>query len=337
MAKNLGFEDIKKEIRAGNFAPVYLFHGEEPFFIDQLTELIINRAVEEASRDFDQSIFYGMDTDVRSVIAACKRFPMMSPRQLVVVREANNMKQLDELAEYVKKSLKTTILVINYKNGKIDGRKKLAAECGKQGIVFESAKLRDYQIPSFINNYLNARKVKIDPKSTQLLTEYLGADLSKLTNALEKLFISLPKDNPAINAALIEQNIGISKDYNVYELQSAVANKDILKANRIVKYFGENDDKNLTPAINAMFGFFSNLMICHYEKNKTKQALMSVFGFRFEVQINDYMTALRLYSPTKTMQAISLLREFDARSKGFKSPSSVKESLLKELVFKIMH
>ena len=332
------FEEIKDNIQKGNFFPVYLFQGEEAYYIDQLTDMLIETVLDDSDRDFNQYIFYGLDSDVATIINTCKRFPMMSERQLVVVKEAQGLKNIDDLVHYVTQPLHSTILVINVKNGKLDGRKKLTGEIGKTGVVFESKKLYENQIPPFITSYLRERKVKIDVKSAQLLTDYLGNDLSKLTNELEKLILLLSKDNPVINTELIEQNIGISKDYNNFELQKALANKDILTANRIALYFDQNPKNNpLILTLATLFSFFSNLMICHYEKNKAKSNLMKILGFWSDIQMNDYIAALQHYKPGKTMQIISLIREFDARSKGVNNVSIPDGILLKELIYKIMH
>ena len=332
------FEEIRDNIQKGNFFPVYLFQGEEAYYIDQLTDMLIETVLDDSDRDFNQYIFYGLDSDVATIINTCKRFPMMSERQLVVVKEAQGLKNIDDLVHYVTQPLHSTILVINVKNGKLDGRKKLTGEIGKTGVVFESKKLYENQIPSFITSYLRERKVKIDVKSAQLLTDYLGNDLSKLTNELEKLILLLSKDNPVINTELIEQNIGISKDYNNFELQKALANKDILTANRIALYFDQNPKNNpLILTLATLFSFFSNLMICHYEKNKAKSNLMKILGFWSDIQMNDYIAALQYYKPGKTMQIISLIREFDARSKGVNNVSIPDGILLKELIYKIMH
>jgi len=338
MAKESGFDEIKRSILSKNFAPVYLFQGEEAYYIDQLTDLLIENVLDDSERDFNQYIFYGIDSDTGSIINTCKRFPMMAERQLVIVKEAQGLKNIDDLTHYVTQPLQSTILVINFKHGKLDGRKKLSGEIGKIGVMFESKQLYDNQIPTFIVSYLQKRKVKIDMKSAQLLTDYLGNDLSKLTNELEKLILLLSMENPVITSELIAQNTGISKDYNNFELQKALANKDILKANRIALYFEQNPKNNpIIPTLAALFSFFSNLMICHYENNKTESNLMAVLGFRFPFQIFDYMAALRNYKPGKTMQIVSLIREFDARSKGVNNSSIPDGSLLKELLYKIMH
>ena len=338
MAKELKLEELQENIQNGNFCPVYLFQGEEAYYIDQLTDLLIEKVLDDSERDFNQYVFYGMDTDVGTIINTCKRFPMMSERQLVVVKEAQGLKNIDDLVHYVKQPLHSTILVINFKHGKLDGRKKLSGEIGKTGIVFESKKPYENQIPAFITTYLRKRNVKIDVKSAQMLTDYLGNDLSKLTNELEKLILILPKEKAVITSELIEQNIGISKDYNNFELQKALANKDILKANRIALYFEQNPKNNPIQQSSAiLFTFFSNLMICHYENNKSKPNLMAVLGFRSDIQIDDYIPALKNYKPGKTMQIISLIRECDARSKGVGNSSIPDGYLLKELVYKIMH
>jgi len=338
MAKELKFEEIQNSIQKGNFAPAYLFQGDEAYYIDRLTDLLIEKVLDDSERDFNQYIFYGMDSDVGTVINTCKRFPMMAERQLVIIKEAQGLKNIDDLVHYVKQPLHSTILVINFKHGKLDGRKKLSGEIAKTGIVFESKKLYDNQIPAFITTYLHKKKVAIDGKSAQMLTDYLGNNLNKLTNELEKLILLLNKEKAVITSELIEQNIGISKDYNNFELQKALANKDILKANRIALYYEQNPKNNpLILTLAALFNFFSNLMICHYEKDKSKSNLMALLGFRFDMQIADYLSAMQNYKPLKTMQIISLIRECDARSKGVNNASIPDGSLFKELIYKIMH
>ena len=338
MAKDLKFEEIQDGIKKGNFSPVYLFQGEEAYYIDQLTDLLIEKVLDDSERDFNQYIFYGMDSDVGTIINTCKRFPMMAERQLVVVKEAQGLKNIDDLVHYVTHPLRSTILAINFKHGKLDGRKKLSGEIAKTGIVFESKKLYDNQIPNFITAYLREKKVGIDGKSAQMLTDYLGNDLGKLTNELEKLILLLTNGKTVITSELIEQNIGISKDYNNFELQKALANKDILKANRIALYYEQNPKNNpLIPALAMLFNFFSNLMICYYEEDKSRSHLMSVLGFRNDIQIVDYLSAMQKYDPRKTMQIVSLIRECDARSKGVNNASIPDGILFKELVYKIIH
>lgn len=338
MAKELSFDEIKRNILQKNFAPVYLFQGEEDYFIDRLTDALMENVLNESERDFNQILLYGSDADVATVMNAARRFPMMSERQLVVVREAQSLKNIDELAYYVSNPLKSTVLVLNYKHGKLDGRKKLASEIAKTGVVFESKKLYDNQVPSFINSYLQAKQVTIDGKSAQLLADYLGVDLSKLTGELEKLCISLPESQRRITPELIERNIGISKDYNNFELQDALASGNVLKVNRIVNYFEANQKNNpYIVTLTVLFNFFSNLMICHYEPDKSENGIKNALGLRFGFQVSSYMLAMRNYNAFKTMNIISLLRVYDAKGKGFGNSSVPPGELLKELVFKIMH
>ncbi len=338
MAKEQTFEELKRNILQKKWVPVYLFQGEEDYFIDRLTDLLLENVIDESERDFNQILLYGADSDVATVLNAARRFPMMSERQLVVVREAQSLKNIDDLIHYVSKPLNSTVLVLNYKHGKLDGRKKLAGEIAKTGIVFESKKLYDNQIPSFIISYLQDKKVTIDHQSSQILTDYLGNNLSKLTGELDKLCISLPEDQRRITPELIERNIGISKDYNNYELQDAIAVRNILKANRIIRYFEQNQKNNpFLVTLTVLYNFFSNLMICHYEADKSEANIRNVLGLRSGFQSASYMSAMRIYGPAKTMQIISLIRTFDAKGKGFGNTSVSPGELLKELAHKIMH
>jgi DNA polymerase-3 subunit delta len=338
MAKDLNLNEIKNAIRSKQFAPVYLFQGEEGYYIDQLTDMLIASALDDSERDFNQTIVYGLETDVATIINACRRYPMMSDRQLVVVKEAQHLKNIDELTAYVKNPLRSTVLVINYKYGKLDGRKKLSAEIAQSGVVYESKKVYDNKLPDFIIQYLREKQIEIQWPAAQILTDYLGNDLSKITNELDKLAITLPAGQQQVTPALIEQNIGISKEFNNYELQKAVASGDAVKAHRIARYFDENQKNHpFIQTLTILFGFFSNLMICQYEKNPSKAHLMDLLGFKWDMQITDYLEAMKRYSPRKTMENISLIREYDARSKGFHNSSVPPGKLLVELLCKLMH
>lgn len=338
MAKDQSFDEIKRNILQKKFAPIYLFQGEEDYFIDQLTNLLIENVLDESERDFNQTLLYGSDSDVATIMNAARRFPMMAEKQLVVVREAQSLKNIEGLAFYASNPLQSTVLALNFKHGKLDGRKKLASEIGKTGVVFESKKLYDNQIPAFINSYLQTKQLTIDPKSAQLLADYLGVNLSKLTGELEKLSISLPEGQLRITPELIERNIGISKDYNNFELQDAIASRDILKVNRIVNYFEANQKNNpYIVSLTVLFNFFSNLMICHYEPDKSENGIKTALGLRFGFQVSSYTLAMRNYSAFKTMNIISLLRTYDGKGKGVGNSSVSPGELLKELVFKIMH
>lgn len=329
---------ILNEIRIKKFKPVYFLMGEEPYYIDLITNEISKYALSDEERDFNQTIFYGADTDISTIINAAKRYPMMAERQLIIVKEAQALKKIDELSFYLQKPLETTVLVFNHKYGKLDGRKKVSVDIAKKGVLFESKKLYDNNMPTWINKYVVDKGYTIDAKAAAMLTEFLGTNLSKVAGELDKLVIALPEDQKRITDTLIERHIGISKEYNTFELQKALAMKDVQKVSRIVDYFGKNVKSNpFVMIMSLLFTFFSNLMLCHYAVDKSDNGLMRELGFRSAFQTTDYKNALRNYNAFKTMQIISLFREYDAKFKGFRSPPTSDADLLKELVFKIMH
>lgn len=332
------FEQIKADIKARKYKPVYLLMGDEPYYIDELTEMLTSSVLPEEERDFNQNILYGMETDVRTVITLARSYPMMSDYQLIVIKEAQNLSKIEELEVYVKNPLNTTILVLNYKNGSLDKRKKLYAEIDKQGVIMESKKIPDYKIPAFISSYIQSKNLSIDQKSAQMLSDYLGNDLSKITNEVAKLLIAIPPNQRQITAELIEENIGISKDFNNFELLNAIINKNIFKVNQIADYFEKNPKNNpMIMTMSILFNFFSNLMICYWAKNKTEQGIATELGFRNPYQAKDYVVALKNYNAFKCMEIISLLRTYDARSKGVDNTSTRDGELLKELLYKITH
>lgn len=332
------FEQIKADIKARKYKPVYLLMGDEPYYIDELTEMLTSSVLPEEERDFNQNILYGMETDVRTVITLARSYPMMSDYQLIVIKEAQNLSKIEELEVYVKNPLNTTILVLNYKNGSLDKRKKLYAEIDKQGVIMESKKIPDYKIPAFISSYIQSKNLSIDQKSAQMLSDYLGNDLSKITNEVAKLLIAIPPNQRQITAELIEENIGISKDFNNFELLNAIINKNIFKVNQIADYFEKNPKNNpMIMTMSILFNFFSNLMICYWAKNKTEQGIATELGFRNPYQAKDYVIALKNYNAFKCMEIISLLRAYDAKSKGVDNTSTRDGELLKELLYKITH
>ena len=332
------FEQIVTEIKARKYRPVYLFMGDEPYYIDELTDMLTETVLPEEERDFNQSILYGMETNVTAVITMARSYPMMSDHQLIVIKEAQNLSKIEELEVYVKNPLKSTILVLNYKGGSLDKRKKLYAEIDKMGAIFESKKIPEYKIPAFITSYILSKGLSIDQKSAQMLSDYLGNDLSKLTNEIAKLLIAIPPGQMRITADLIEENIGISKDFNNFELLNAIINKNIFKVNQIADYFEKNPKNNpMIMTMSVLFNFFSNLMICYWAKNKTEQGLATELGLRNPYQAKDYVIALKNYNAFKCMEIIGLLRIYDAKSKGVDNNSAPDGELLKELLYKITH
>jgi DNA polymerase-3 subunit delta len=337
--KEYTFEEISREISQKKFAPVYIFMGDEPFFMDKLTELLIDNVVGEAEKDFNQTILYGADADAARVINAARRFPMMSDYQLVVVREAQMIRDIELLAHYVKKPLMQTVLVVNYKYKTLDRRKMLASAAAANGVLFESKKIPDYKMPAFITSLMQQRNISIDPKSVQMLSDFLGNDLVRLDKELDKLALLLPENTPKrITPELIEQNIGISKEFNNFELLKALSVKDTLKANRIIQYFEKNPKNNpIQVTLPILFNYFSNLLICYYSKDRSEQGLMNALGFRSSFQLQDYTAGLRNYPAMKVFNLISDIRTTDARSKGVENTSASDGDILKELIYKILH
>lgn len=337
--KEISYESICKEIAERKFSPIYVLMGEEPFFIDQITDLLIENVLAEEERDFNQSIFYGADADAVSVINAARRFPMMSEYQLIVVKEAQLMRDIELLNAYAKHPLSSTVLVINYKYKTLDRRKSLAAAVEKNGILFESKKIPDYKMPGFITGLLQQRSLAIDAKAAQMLSDFLGNDLNRLSKELDKLAIVMAQmGSKRVTPELVERNIGISKEYNNFELIKALATKDVLKANRIAQYFEKNPKTNpLQMTLAVLFNYFSNLLIAYYSKDRSEAGLMAALGLRSAFQLKDYQMGMRHYSAMKVFLSIGEIRKADAASKGVDNASASDADLLKDLLYKIMH
>lgn len=338
MTKVFTYEEVVRDVKNGVYVPIYFLMGEEDYYIDRISEYIADRVLTEAEKEFNLTILYGADTDIATIINSAKRYPMMSKYQIVMVKEAQNLKNLDELTYYLQKPLMSTILVFCYKHGVLDRRKKLAAEIEKAGILFESKKLKDAQLSGFISSYLKRKRVDIEPKASEMMAEFVGADLNRMAGELEKLVITLPDGCSRITPEQIERNIGISKDYNNFELRNALITKDVLKANLIVKYFNNNMKNNpLQVTLAVLFGFFSNLMLTYYAPGKSEQEIASFLGLRSPWQAKDYLAAMKKYSGVKVMQIIGEIRLCDAKSKGVKNSSVSDGDLLRELIYFIMH
>lgn len=332
------YEGIIRELQAKQYRPVYYLMGDEAFYIDKIADYIIDNVLNDTEKEFNQTILYGADVDAATIINAAKRYPMMSEYQVIVVKEAQAVHNMEELVFYLQKPLKSTILVLCHKHGSLDKRKKLAAEIEKVGVLYESKKLKEAQLPAFIAAYIKQKGFDIDQKATAMLAEFVGTDLSRLVGEMEKLIITSSKNSTKITPEQIEKNIGISKDYNNFELRSALVEKDILKANKIVKYFEENPKTNpIQMTLSLLFGFYSNLMMAYYAPEKSEQGIAAFLGLKSPWQAREYMVAMRKYSGIKTMQIISEIRTTDAKSKGVENSSLSDGDLLRELVFKILH
>ena len=338
--KEYTYQEICSEIKTKKFYPVYMLMGDEPYFIDRITDLLIEHVLKEEERDFNQTILYGADTKATDVLNAARRFPMMSEFQLVVVKEAQLINNLELLTNYITNPLKSTILVINYKYRTLDRRKTLTASIEKNGILFDSKKIPDYKMPEFIASILKQRSIQTDGKAALMLADYLGNDLDLLNKELDKLLILLANEpQKIITPELIEKNVGISKDYNNFELQTAIANKDVLKSNRIIQYFKKSPNNHpISATLSTLFNYFTNLLICFYSPDKSERALMSTLGFRFPIQVKDYLMGVRNFSAMKAFNIIHEIRMADAHSKGVDTTSSLSDNdILKELIYKILH
>ena len=333
-------DDVKQlvtDIKKGNIKPIYLLMGEEPYYIDKISEFIEETVLTEEERGFNQMVLYGRDVAVEDIVSNAKRFPMMAERQVVIVKEAQDLSRtFDKLDDYAKNPQPSTVLVLCYKYKTVDKRKAVYKAINKTGVVFESKKLYDNQVPDWIKRVLSPRGYTITPKASQLLVEFLGTDLGKINNELEKLQIVLPK-NTQITPEHIEENIGISKDYNNFELRKAIGAKDSVKAFKIVQYFADNPKDNpMVVTVALLFNFFSQLLQLHGMKDKNPRSVASALRVN-PYFVNEYLDAARNFPMRKVSQVVALLREFDVKSKGVNSNAVPQGDLLKELLVKILN
>ncbi len=333
-------EDINKivsDIKAGQIKPIYFLMGEEPYYIDKISDFIENNVLTEEEKGFNQMVLYGRDVSIEDILSNAKRFPMMAERQVVIVKEAQDLSRtIESLVAYAENPQPSTVLVLCYKYKTLDKRKKLTKTITKHGVLFESKKLYENQVGDWIRRVLAGKSYNIEPKATLMLIEFLGTDLSKINNELEKLILILPKES-LITAAHIEENIGISKDFNNFELRKAVGGKHIVKANQIVQYFAQNPRNNpLVMTISLLNSFFTQLLIYHSLKNKSKSNVAQALRVS-PYFIGDYDIASRNYPMRKVSQIISLLRIADLKSKGVGATNMNQDDILKELLFKMMH
>ena len=332
------YETIMSELKSGTFRPVYYLMGEEGYFTDRITDYIMENALNEFERDFNLTVYYGLDTDIDTIVTAAKRFPMMAERQVIIVKEAQMLKNIDSLLYYLQAPQPTTVLVFAHKNGSIDKRKKVAAELERTGVVLDSKKMREDQLPSFINGYLREKGLVADNKSVLMMRESVGADLSRLAGEIDKLSIALPQGSVNITPELVEEHIGISKEYNNFELQNALVNKDILKANKIIQYFARNPKKNpIQMTLALIFSFFSNVMMCYYAPDKSERGVAEFLGLKSVWGVGDYIKAMNNYRAMHVMEILHLIRIADAQSKGAEGPQVPDGEIMRELLYKILH
>ena len=339
-AKNVTFESIMHDLEARQFVPLYYLMGDESYYIDRIADYIAEHLLQPEERDFNQTILFGSDVTASQIADAARRYPMMSERQVIIVKEAQNIKNTEALAQYFRAPMPSTVLVMCHKNGSIDGRKKdLVKAIQSAGILFESKKLKDRELPAFIERYLKDRQVSIDTKSTQMIADNIGPDLSRLTSELDKVILSLPADNRKITPQVVEDQIGVSKEFNGFELRDAIVNRNVYKANLIIKYFDENPKAgSIYSFLPMLFNYFQNLMIAYYApNNRSQEAVAEWLELKSPWAAKDYMTGMRNYNGVKVMAIISKIREIDAKSKGLDNPNTPPGELMKELIFYILH
>ena len=332
----MNFEAILSDLKAKKYKPVYFLLGEESYYIDLISDFISSEVLSETEKEFNQTILYGKEIDVQTIISAAKQFPFMGERMVVIVKEAQQLKKIEQLESYLSNPQESTIVVICHKYKSLDKRKSIYKALSKKAVLFESKKLYDNQVPAWIEQYLTSRQYTIGHKASHLLAEYLGNDLSKVSNELDKLMIITPT-NSEITVESIEKNIGISKDYNNFELTNALGKKDILKSNRIATFFARNPKDNpLVVSVGVIFNFFQKVLLYHTLKDKSSQNAARVLKVN-PYFIKDYQMAAKNYSKRKCMAIISLCRSYDMKSKGVDNHSIEDGELLKEFLFKILH
>lgn len=334
------FETIMRDLKAKKYAPVYVLMGDESYYIDRITDYIADNVLDPDDRDFNHTVVFGADTTAAQVVDMAKGYPVMpAAHRVVIVKEAQGLKSLDALERYFEKPLASTVLVIAYKNGTIDRRKKVVGKAEAAGVVFESKKKRDYELPAFIEAYLKKNHVAIDTKSAAMIAEHIGADLSRLISELDKVMISLPDDDRRVTPDVVEREIGVSKEFNIFELKTAIIERNVFKANQIVKYFDKNPKAgSLFSCLPLLYTYFQNLMVAFYAPDKNNDNNLAAFlELKSVWGLKDYRVGMRNFSAMKTLQILAKIRETDAKSKGLDSLNTSTDDLMRELIFFILH
>jgi len=329
-------KDIVANIKIKNIKPIYFLMGEEAYYIDQISDYIEKNVLDESEKGFNQQVMYGRDVTIEDIISAAKRYPMMAERQVIIIKEAQDLsKNIENLLSYAENPQPSTVLVFNYKYKTLDKRKKLYKVISKSGLIFESKKLYENQVSDWIIRLLRGKKYQIETKAASMLVEFLGTDLSKISNEMNKLMVILP-EGTIIKDHHIEDNIGISKEFNNFELRKAIGEKNILKANRIINYFSENSKNNpLVVTISSLNIFFTQLLFFYGLQDKSKKSVVISLGIK-PYFVDEYLVAAKNYPIQKVTSIISFLRDADVKSKGVGANQSQRD-ILKELIFKILH
>lgn len=336
----LTYDAVMRQLKSGIYKPIYILMGDEPYFIDKISDYIADNVLQPDEQFFNQDVVYGPDVNVARVIELAKGYPVMpATRRVVIVKEAQAMKQIEQLEQYLTKPAETTILVLCYKNGTINGRSKLVTKANALGVVLECKKKRETELPAFIESYLKERHVAIEPKAAAMIADHIGSDLHRLVSELDKVLIALPDDNRRVTPETVERQIGVNKDFNAFELRNAIVQKDVYKANQIVNYFDKNPKAgSIYSFLPLLFSYFQNLMMAFYAPNRTsEQAVAAQLDLKSPWAARDYMTGMRNYTAMKTLLIIDKIREIDAKSKGIDNVHTPPGDLMKELLFFILH
>lgn len=330
-------KQLVNDIKRGTIKPIYFLMGEEPYYIDKISDFIEDNLLAEEEKGFNQMVLYGRDVSIDDIVGNAKRYPMMAERQVVIVKEAQDLSRtIEKLVSYVENPQPTTVLVINYKYKKLDKRKALYKAINKVGVVYESKKLYENQVADWIRRVLSPKGYSISPKAAQMLVEFLGTDLSKINNELEKLQLIIPKEQQ-ITPELVEENIGISKDFNNFELRKAIGEKNVVKVHQIVNYFADNPKDNpMVVTVSLLYNFFSQLLHLHGLNDRSPRAIASSLRIN-PYFVNEYVNAARNYPMKKVSKVIATLREFDVKSKGVGANAVPQGDLLRELMVRIMN
>lgn len=338
MKAELTYKDIMSELESGNYRPIYYLMGDEPFFIDRISDYIENNAIPEDQRDFNQLVVYGLDTTMKTVVERARAYPMMGDRQVIIVKEAQHLaKETDFLAAYLTHPQPSTVLVFCHKNGTLDKRKKVASDIAAQGLLFTSKKIDERGAQAFASDYVASKGFSIDDKGCTMIVESVGADLTRMVQELDKLMVSL-KGTKYITPEDIEKLVGVSKDYNMFEFRDALVNKNIFKANQIATYYEHNSKTYPIQLVTAvMFSYFANLMLAYYSPDKTERGVAAYLGLKNPWAAKDYITGMKKYNAFKVLDIISDIRYTDARSKGVGASGNTDDGLLRELTFRILH
>lgn len=336
----LTYDAVMRQLKSGIYKPIYILMGDEPYFIDKISDYIADNVLQPDEQFFNQDVVYGPDVNVARVVELAKGYPIMpATRRVVIVKEAQAMKQIEQLEQYLTKPAETTILVLCYKNGTINGRSKLVTKANALGVVLECKKKRENELPAFIESYLKTQHAAIDPKAAAMIADHIGSDLHRLVSELDKVLIAQPNDNRRVTPEIVERQIGVNKDFNAFELKNAIVQKDVYKANQIVNYFDKNPKAgSIYSFLPLLFSYFQNLMMAFYAPNRaSEQAVAAQLDLKSPWAARDYMTGMRNYTAMKTLLIIDKIREIDAKSKGIDNVHTSPGDLMRELLFFILH